>query len=221
MPGLPFEFQALHHDALVHAHRLKARRLANHRVTGLGSAGLGQRPGTVHGAFLVGGGQDDQWLLQRLIHKRFRRFDGQRKEAFHVTGAQAVPAVVLLGQGEGVALPALVVKRHGVGVAGQHQATRTTAQGGDQIVFAGHAGHFQDFHGEPHRLQPFSQGTNHRLIAVIPIGGRAGDRGQGNQPGQHLLDARYLTGCICALHHGCLLALGVSLAGPCARPQMC
>ncbi len=175
MTGLALEFQALHHDALVHAHRFQAGRLADDRVAGLGLASFCQGPGTVHGALFVGSGQYNQGLLEILVHKGPGCFNGQREKAFHVAGTQPVPAIVPLGQGKGVALPAFVIKGHRIGMAGQHKTARAAAKGSDQVEFSGHAWHFQDFHGKPEGFQPFCQGSHHGLVTMIPFCRRAAD----------------------------------------------
>ena len=175
MTGLALEFQALHHDALVHAHRFQAGWLADDRVAGLGLASFGQGPGAIHGALFVGGGQYDQGLLEILVHKGPGCFNGQREKAFHVAGTQPVPAIVPLGQGKGVALPTFVIKGHRIGMAGQHKTARAAAKGSDQVEFSGHARHFQDFHGKPEGFEPFCQGSHHRLVTMIPFCRRAAD----------------------------------------------
>ena len=66
-----------------------------------------------------------------------REVGGEGEEALHVAGAAGHPAVALVGQGEGVALPALLVGGDDVHVAGEHEPAavrpRARADPGDQV----------------------------------------------------------------------------------------
>ena len=131
MAGVAGDPYRLHDDALVAAHRAHGGGLADHRVAGLGPAQFDDGLGTVHGALLIGGGEDDQWCAQLFGPVDARRLDGEGEEGLHVRGPQAIQTLVLFGQLEGVKVPVALVIGDGVGVTGQHQAAGTLAQGGD------------------------------------------------------------------------------------------
>lgn len=64
-----------------------------------------------------------------------QRVEDKSKEAFHVRRAETVELVVVLCQGERIAGPAAIVKRHGVSVTSQQQAASAMSGAGEQVKF--------------------------------------------------------------------------------------
>lgn len=63
----------------------------------------------------------------------------------------------MLGQGERIARPAAIVKRHGVGVTGQQQAARTGSGTGEQVKFVASAGDGLNLNVKPKIAKPTRQ----------------------------------------------------------------
>ncbi len=175
----------LHEDALVQADGLHARGLADDGVAAQAALRIDQRLGADHGAFLVGGGEDDDGVFQLAGPVAARRLDGQGQEALHVRGAQAVEAIVGLGHGEGIVLPAAFVVGHGIGVAGQYQAVGAAPQGGDEVGLVAAGAERLDLGGESQAVEPFGEPVDHRPVALIIGGADAADGRQGDQLVDH------------------------------------
>ena len=172
----------------MHANRLEPGRLANHCRTTQRAAGVGQRAGTGHRAFLVAGGEDQQRLLERLINKATHRFDNQRKEALHVATAQPDPAAIHLGQLQGVGLPQCLIERHGIAVPRQYQTAWACSVGRQQIELAGR--HLLDVAGKPQIAQPSGQQIDDGTVALVQGRLSAAHRGYGDQRGELVFHGR-------------------------------
>ena len=91
-----------------------------------------RRAETAH-LLVIGESQMDRRLQRPCQHVRHQR-QGQRDEALHVRGAAAIELAVAPGERERIAAPRLVLHRHHVGMAGQHDAAGAIrADGGPQI----------------------------------------------------------------------------------------
>jgi hypothetical protein len=156
------------------------------RMAGVQGVAFHQGTGTGHAGFLVGSGKDHDRFLQFPRIYPAQRLDGQRQEGLHVGGAEAVEAAVRLGQAEGVVLPAVLVPGHGVGVAGEHQPTRATAEGGDEVRPRRRAGKRHDLDLEAGGIQPAGKQVDHGAVALVETGGDAAHRGGADQRRDHV-----------------------------------
>src|SRR5690606_25305212 len=175
----------LHHHALVHAPRAQIGGLADHGEARLWPPLCSQLAGAIHRRLLVGGGENDQRLLQRLVKESPGGFDRDGEEAFHVGGAQTVPAVVALGQVKRVAAPLLGVVRHRVGVAGKYRPARSAAGGGDQVRLVRLRHQRTDLHLEAQCLQPLREQLDHPHIGHVQARRAAAYRRRGDQRLEH------------------------------------
>ena len=180
------DVNAVHEDALVHAHRLESGGFADHGVACLGASGGGQRLGAVHGRFLVGRGQDDQRLPQFAVGELGGGFHGQCQKALHVADAEAVPVAVAFAELERIAVPAVFIERYGVRVPGQHQAAGTAAAHRDQVELAGPVRHRHALAVEAQIVQPAGQQVDDRLVGHVERRVLAGHRRPGEQFGNKL-----------------------------------
>ena len=193
-----------HHDSLVAADRPQAGGLADDRRARPGAAEFGEGAGALHRGFLVGGGEDDQRLLEFLIEQRPHGFDSDGEEALHVGYAEAVELVVALAQAQRIGVPQRLVAWHGVGVAGEDDAAGPAAPGRDQVelVVAGVGRRGHEFAGEAERLQLLGQEMHHRRIAHVDAGIGRADAGERD----HLAQRRQQAGEVAGRFHclGCV-----------------
>ncbi len=63
----------------------------------------------------------------------------------------------MLGQGERIARPAAVVKRHRIGMTGQQQAARTGSGAGEQVKFVAGSGDGLNLNVKPKIAKPTRQ----------------------------------------------------------------
>lgn len=63
----------------------------------------------------------------------------------------------MLGQGEWIARPAAVVKRHRIGMTGQQQAARTGSGAGEQVKFVAGSGDGLNLNVKPKIAKPTRQ----------------------------------------------------------------
>src|SRR5882724_1185954 len=124
-------------EALVAVDELHQRRLADDGGgrPRQGRRQVAQQPADAEAADLLVEGQgeiDRHAQPGGLEFRHQRQRDG--KEALHVGGAAAIEAVVVLDDGEGIALPGLAGHGHDVGVAGEHDAAgNVRSDGGEQV----------------------------------------------------------------------------------------
>ena len=83
---------------------------------------FGEGPRSIHRGFFVRGRQYDQGLIKPLDVQAFNSAHHQGKEAFHIGNAKTIKLVVFFGQREWIDRPQSLIKRHGIGVPGEHQA---------------------------------------------------------------------------------------------------
>ncbi len=181
-PGHPYGF---HQDAFVHPHWPQRGGLADDGRAGVQFA-LGQQlTGAGHAAFFVGGCQQREGLAQPVSAKGGGCFNGQGKKTLHVGGPQAVEPPVPCFKSVGVGAPKGRVAGHGVGVSGQDQPARASAEGGDQVVLAWRALDGVDPHCEAEGFEPVGQGIDDAAVALVQFRHGATHRGAGNQLGEH------------------------------------
>ncbi len=143
--------------AFMRADRLQRRRLADDRAIRANRRVFREVARARHAGFFVGGRQNVERFFQlRHVHVT-QRVEDKGEEAFHVGGAQAIELVVVLGQGERIARPATIVKRHGVGMAGQQQAARTGSGAGEQVKFVACSGNGLNLNVKPKIAKPTRQ----------------------------------------------------------------
>ena len=191
--------QRFHEDALVLANGYQIGGLADHAVAARAptvlSVGIEQGTGAVHAAFLVGRYQQAHGCGQFFGRVFAGHGGGDRDEAFHVTGAQAVESTIALGQAKGVAVPAVIVIGHGIDMSGEHQAVFTgrvvSAQACDEVHLVVAVGHGGDRAGKTGLLEPIGQVFDGGAIAAIEVRIVAADGAMADQRGERLLPVEY------------------------------
>ncbi|MNZ50502.1 hypothetical protein D3C78_682900 [compost metagenome] len=178
--ALACDADGLRHVALVGHHGHQAGGLTYHRIVGFDLGRRGDGTGSRHGGLFVGGSENTQRLAERLEIDLLERLHDEGEEALHVDGAEPVQAVALLGHLEGILAPAPLVEGHGIGMARQQQAAFTLAIGRHQVELAGLLRQRRHLAVEAELAEPVGQQPDHRLIALIPAGIRAADRGNRN-----------------------------------------
>ena len=175
------ETDRFHQDALVHPHRLQPGRLADQRMPSQRLARRRQRPRAVHAALFIRRGQNHQRLAQIARREFPRRFDRQRQKRLHIGGTQPVNPPVRDHATERIEAPATGVERHGIGMPGQHQPARSTAQRGDQVGLVRPLRQRLDPHREAGVLQPAGQQVDDRPVALVELRRHAAHRRGGDQ----------------------------------------
>ena len=170
----------LRHMPLVGHHRHQSGRLANHGVVGFQFGRRGDGAGPRHGGLFVGSGENTQRLVELGEVNLFERLDDKGEEALHIDGAEAIEAVALFGHLEGVLAPAPLIERHRIGVTRQQQTALPLTDRRHQIELARQIGERRYLALKTELTEPVSQQPDHRLVALIPLGIRAADRGNRN-----------------------------------------
>ncbi len=120
MTTLPQQANFIHHHALVRHDGNQSGGLADYGSPGSGPSEFGEGPRSIHRGFFVRGRQYDQGLIKPLDVQAFNSAHHQGKEAFHVGNAETIKLVVFFGQREWIDRPQSLIKRHGIGVPGEH-----------------------------------------------------------------------------------------------------